>query len=116
MSLRIGKWWGGYYNTIPMDSIKWKIRIDYDHLSKANKSRNIDEILKALQESVDDLQYVVQIIDDQETKNMKWKEEFAEYKTNLVQEQTLREERKKTYHTNASQKKQTSQFTTGDKL
>lgn len=112
MSLKMGKWWGGQYNTIPMDSILSYIEYAFECADIACQTRTVDDMIKAVKETQERLGHVLTKMAEQEKKNKKWKEEFAEYKTNLVQEQTLREERKRTY----GEKKQTSQFTTADKL
>ena len=94
LSLMFGKFWGGKYNTIPMAYIKDPITESYEICSAANKSRNINEILKALQTTVDNLHQVIFIMGQQEERNAKWNEDFEEYKTNLVKEQKERKEQK----------------------
>ena len=94
MSLKQGKWWGGYYNTIPLDPIKKHIEQSFDAANQATATRNVDDILDAVKTAFDNLGYVVQKIESQELRNKQWKEQFMEYKTRLVAEQTLREERK----------------------
>lgn len=93
LSLKFGKFWGGKYNTIPMAYIKDPIIECYEICSKANKSRNIDEILKALQTTVDQLHQVTFIMGQQEERNAKWNEELEQYKANLVKEQKDRKDK-----------------------
>jgi hypothetical protein len=90
LSLMFGKFWGGKYNTIPMAYIKDQLEQSYQQLSAANKSRNIDEILKAVQTAVDALHMISFVMAQQEERNAKWNEDFEEYKTNLVKEQKER--------------------------
>lgn len=103
MSLKFGKWWGGKYNTIPMNKISGQITTAYESLSQANKSRNIEEILKAFQLSLDLLQEVNFRLTQQAERNHKWAEEFDEYKVNLVREQKDREEQKEPHFVRADE-------------
>jgi hypothetical protein len=115
MSLKIGKWWGGYYNTIPMDMIRRQINEVYEHAILAIESKNVYDIIASVKITSDWLSYVKRKMDVQAERNAKWKDEFMAYKTNLVAEQTLREERKR----NESSKKEENRsvgFTTADKL
>jgi len=98
LSLKFGKFWGGKYNTIPMAYIKDSITESYEICSTANKSRNIDEILKALQTTVDRLQMAVFVMSQQEERNAKWNQELEDYKANLVKEQKDRKEQKEQPH------------------
>lgn len=94
ISLKFGKFWGGKYNTIPLGYIKEQIWQSYELSSAANKSRNVDEILRALQATVDNLQKTTFLIEQQEERNRKWDKEFEDYKANLIKEQKEREQEK----------------------
>jgi hypothetical protein len=97
LSLRFGKFWGGKFNTIPMSYIINQINGAYHACSEANKTRNIDEILRVLHLTVDNLQFVIHAMDNQSERNAKWNEEFEEYKTNLVKDQRDRDRKDKQY-------------------
>lgn len=93
MSLKIGKWWGGYYNTIPIDRIKPSLEtcknlIRGDRLS-------FSEMIAVINTLQSEMEFMMRQIRDQEKWNAKQKEEFAVYKSNLVQQQMKREERRK---------------------
>lgn len=94
-SLKIGKYWGGYYNTIPIDRIKGELEEAFKITKQAYTSRKVDDVLASIKRTTFALEFVMRQIKDQEQWNAKQKAEFAEYKTRLVQEQTLRDERKK---------------------
>lgn len=95
MSLKIGKWWGGEANTIVIDWIKASIETSYKSAMNAIKTRSIEDHDKAIKLICSELEFVMRTIKDQEKRNALEKKGFAEYKTNLVAQQTLREERKK---------------------
>lgn len=95
MSLKIGKWWGGKENTIPIRRIK-------DSISKCTKLvpprkthfsfKEMDEIVKTVQS---EMEYLMRQIRDQEKWNAEQARDFEAYKKRLVAEQSLREERKR---------------------
>lgn len=90
--MEMAKFWGGRYNTIPMAPIKKKIEESYYAASEANKYRNIDQILEAIQDIVDNLQLVVFRMEGQEAQNKIWSEELDKYKKKLVEDQQRRED------------------------
>lgn len=94
LSLMFGKFWGGKYDTIPMGYIRETIIQSYRLCSNANQTRNIDEILWALQTTVDNLHRVTFQMEEQHEKNVEWNSDFEKYKTNLVKEQKEREQDK----------------------
>lgn len=94
MSLKIGKWWGGYYNTISIDRIKDSL-VTCQEMAKDGDRMTIKQLVTLVNALQSELEYVMRQIRDQERWNEVQKKEFAEYKTNLVAEQTLREERKR---------------------
>lgn len=93
-SLKIGKYWGGYYNTIPMDRIMERVQKAYDEACRADESKNVYDMVSSVKSTRQFLSSVLADMLRQKTKNEKWKEEFQKYKTSLVAQQTLREERK----------------------
>jgi hypothetical protein len=105
--LEIAKLWGGRYNTIPMNIIKNRIKQVFDNSRFAANSRNIDDILKALRTTVDNLQYVMFKMEEQEEQNTVWSNNLDAYKKQLVKDQNRREEEKL---------KKPTKFITGDKL
>lgn len=92
--LHMAKLWGGRYNTIPMSPVKYRIDEAYDHSILAQRSRNIDVILNALQITLDNLEPVVKKMREQEAQNTEWSNELEAYKKKLVDDQKRREERK----------------------
>lgn len=96
MSLKMGKWWGGYFDTIPMKQIRSFIQNAYDLAVKADESKNVYDMIDCAKEARTYLASVINNMQTQASRNEKWAQEFAEYKTNLVQQQALREERKRT--------------------
>lgn len=93
MSLRIGKWWGGYFETIPMKRIRSAIESCYAATIKGDKM-TVKEMNVAINLVQSEMEYVMRQMKDQDKWNAMQKAEFAEYKTRLVAEQTLRDERR----------------------
>jgi len=87
LSLKFGKFWGGKYNTIPMYYIKDPITESYELCNHAQETRSIDDILLAIEKTVEHLGVVAIMMQQQEERNTKWNEEFEQYKANLVKEQ-----------------------------
>lgn len=77
--LHMAKLWGGYYDTIPMGPIRWRIA----------------ETLKVLTEMVNNLKFVIDKMDEQHTQNMEWKGQLEGYKKKLVDDQKKRGEQKR---------------------
>jgi hypothetical protein len=111
LSLKFGKWWGGKENTIPMRYIEEEIESIFQESQHAVETRNIDDILRAIYHTVDQIHTIKKTLNRQAERNHKWNQEFDEYKTNLVKEQRERAEEQKQTITNG-----TPEFITGDKL
>ena len=90
--LEMAKFWGGYYNTIPMGKIFSTIAMAYEDCKAANESRNIDEILKALPMIVRRLADAIEVMGKQEDQNNEWAGKLESYKKKLVDDQRRREE------------------------
>ena len=88
-----------------MHRIEAEIRKTFDACTKADHSRNIDDIMKAIATACVDIQMVMVYMNQQAEQNAKWAEEFDEYKVNLVKQQKERE-----------QKEQEPHFVRGDEL
>lgn len=98
--MEMAKMYGGKWNTIPMYYIDAQIKSSYNACSKANQSRNIDEILKALSNTVDNLQRVVFEMERKEAENKEYADKLDDYKKKLVEAQERREKQKgHTWHT-----------------
>ena len=94
MSLKIGKWWAGQEDTIPIRRIKAEIEECY-RLAIRGDRLTLEEMLDLIHTIQSNMEYVMRQLNDQEKWNALQKAEFAVYKTNLVAAQTLRRERKK---------------------
>lgn len=92
MSLKMGKWMGGMFNTIPMGRIQNDVERAHIYIRDADTSRNVDEILIALKTARAMLLDVIGEMEKQRVWNEGQLEEFDEYKTKLVQEQARRED------------------------
>lgn len=93
--LKVGKMWGGYFDTIPIPWIKAALQNVYRSAIKGNKM-TVDELNSLLNTIQSEMEYVMRRIEQQEKWNANQRKLMAEYKTNLVAQQTLREERKRT--------------------
>lgn len=94
MTLKIGTWWAGLYDTIPMGRIRKQIEESHEAVRKARKSHIIEDIIAALNTTDDSLAEVIQQMENQHGWNVKKAAEFKEYKTTLVRQQNLRKSKK----------------------
>jgi hypothetical protein len=92
--LEMAKLWGGYYDTIPMGIIQYWIVSAWDVSDSAYKSRNIDDILSALETTIKHLKNAIARMDEQHKKNTEWAGKLEGYKKKLVDDQDKRERAK----------------------
>lgn len=86
----MAKMYGGKWNTIPMTPIQTQIHRAYTVSEMALQSRNIDRVLKALETTINNLKYVIGMMEEQTKKNTEAAGKLDAYKKKLVEDQYRR--------------------------
>jgi hypothetical protein len=89
--MEMAKFYGGKWNTIPMNPIKKQILECYRAVNEANRFRNIDQIVEAVKTIYENLEFVITKMREQETQNTEWAVKLDAYKKKLVADQERRE-------------------------